>query len=78
MKISIDKSRLALALLSLGALLIMVGLIMFVVAQHQEITTLQIKLHAAPMHPIAVQPTVAPTATPTAAFKFYPSKGVVK
>lgn len=77
MKISIDKSRFALALLSFGAILIMVGFIMFVIAQHQEITTLQIKLHAVPTHPLAVK-MVTPTATPTASFKFYPSKGVVK
>lgn len=78
MKISVDKSRLAIALISLGALLVMIGLIGFVISQHQEITTLQIKLHAAPTHPIAVKSVVTPTATPTAGLKFYPSKGIVK
>lgn len=77
MKLTIDKGRFALVLVSLGGAILLIGLLYLYLTKSQEVTTLQVKLHALPERPVALQ-TVTPTATPTAALKFYPTKGLMK
>jgi len=77
MTVSINKTRASLALISAGALLLIAALIMLVSSESQQIKKLEVKMHAVPVHPVAIK-LISPTATPTAALKFVPSKGIVK
>lgn len=85
MKISIDKSRFAVALLIVGALIVICGLVWVDFMERGQVTMLQIKLHPVvtpKVSTISIAPTSSPSATPkatpTAKLKYNPKTGVVK
>lgn len=85
MKITVNKKRFALSLLTIAAIFIVISLIWVDFIQRSQLTILQIKLHPVvtpKVSSISIAPTASPSAspkaTPTATLKFNPKTGVVK
>ena len=83
MKITVNKSRFAAFLLTLGAVIVIAGLVYINFIQHNQLNTVEIKLKPTPtVSSISIAPTASPSAavkaTPTATLKYNPKTGVVK
>jgi hypothetical protein len=78
MKVSVDKSRFGIFLLSIGIVVILTSLLILLFTRPiTKSAIIKIKLHAVPNVPVAMK-SITPTASPTASLKFNPAKGVIE